>query len=235
MAHRLGQNAHSFVETLYMTTLPMISVIIPAHNQERYIGRCLRSILNQSYPRDKYEIIVIDDCSKDRTDYALELFANEIVLLRNEEQLGLPGSLNRGIHAARGRYVIRLDADDYVHFEYLNALSLHLDLNGHFDAVACDYITVDDHENVLEQVNCMEKPIGCGILFRMDQLIDIGLYDETFLRREEEELRIRFLQRYSIERCALPLYRYRKHEDNITNDDHAMHTFGEKLANKHNT
>lgn len=216
-----------------MTQLPTISIIIPAHNQERYIGRCLRSILNQSYARISYEIIVIDDASTDRTDYALELFENEIVHVRNETQLGLPGSLNRGIHAARGRYIIRLDADDYVHYEYLNVLSLHLDLNGSVDAVACDYILVDDHENVLKQVNCMDEPIGCGIMFRIDQLIDIGLYDEGFLAREEEDLRIRFEQKYTIERVALPLYRYRRHGKNMTNDTDKMAKFADNLEDKH--
>ncbi len=217
-----------------MSLLPTISIIIPAHNQERYIGRCLRSVLNQTYARDNYEIIVIDDASSDRTDYALELFESEIVLIRNQEQLGLPGSLNKGIRKARGRYVIRLDADDYVHAEYLNVLSMHLDLNSQFDAVACDYLLVDDQEDVLQQKNCMDDPIGCGIMFRIDHLIDIGLYDEVFLSREEEDLRIRFEKKYSIERVALPLYRYRRHDNNMTNDEERMNDFAKNLSEKHN-
>jgi len=217
-----------------MNQIPTISIIIPAHNQERYIGRCLRSVLNQTYERGNYEIIVIDDASSDRTDYALELFESEIVLIRNEEQLGLPGSLNKGIRKARGRYVIRLDADDYVHAEYLNVLSMHLDLNSQFDAVACDYLLVDDQEDVLKQMNCMDAPIGCGIMFRIDHLIDIGLYDEVFLSREEEDLRIRFEKKYAIERVALPLYRYRRHENNMTNDEDRMNDFAQNLAEKHN-
>lgn len=216
-----------------MSHLPTISIIIPAHNQERYIGRCLRSVLNQTYARDDYEIIVIDDASSDRTAYALELFASEIVLIRNQEQLGLPASLNKGIRKARGRFIIRLDGDDYVHGEYLNLLALHLDLNSHFDAVACDYLMVDDQENVLKQMNCMEDPIGCGIMFRIDHLIDIGLYDEGFLSREEEDLRIRFEKKYAIERVALPLYRYRRHDNNMTNDEERMTNFAETLAIKH--
>ena len=217
-----------------MSQLPTISIIIPAHNQECYIGRCLRSVLNQTYPRGDYEIIVIDDASSDRTAYALELFESEIVLIRNDEQLGLPASLNKGIRQARGRFIIRLDGDDYVHGEYLNVLALHLDLNSHFDAVACDYLMVDDQEEVLKQINCMEDPIGCGIMFRIDHLIDIGLYDEGFLSREEEDLRIRFEKKYSIERVALPLYRYRRHDNNMTNNEERMSDFAETLAQKHN-
>ena len=191
-----------------MTHLPTISIIVPAHNQEKYIGRCLRSVLNQTLSRNDYEIIVINDGSTDRTDYALGLFEEEIILIDSKEQCGLPASLNKGIRKARGRFIIRLDADDYVHSEYLNILAMHLEMNSTMDAVACDYILVDDHENVLDQVNCDEHPIGCGIMFRIDQLIDVGLYDEDFLSREEEDLRIRFEKKYKIDRVAptpLPL------------------------------
>ena len=78
-------------------TIPSISVIIPVFNQEKWIGRCLRSLLNQQISRADYEIIVVDDGSKDRTKYALELFTDEIILIENESNLGLPASLNKGI------------------------------------------------------------------------------------------------------------------------------------------
>ena len=51
----------------------MISVIIPVFNGEKFIGRCLRSLLNQTLSREKYEIIVINDASTDKTEYALKL------------------------------------------------------------------------------------------------------------------------------------------------------------------
>ena len=53
--------------------------------------------MNQQISRADYEIIVVDDGSKDRTKYALELFTDEIVLIENESNLGLPASLNKGI------------------------------------------------------------------------------------------------------------------------------------------
>jgi hypothetical protein len=70
-------------------------------------------------------------------------------------------------------------------------------------------------------------------MFRIDQLIDIGLYDEGFFAREEEDLRIRFLEKYSIFRVQLPLYRYRRHENNLTNNSTHMQEYSEKLNNKH--
>jgi glycosyltransferase involved in cell wall biosynthesis len=216
-----------------MSHHPAVSIIIPAHNQEKYIGRCLRSAINQTLDGADYEIIVINDGSVDRTEYALELFRDEITLINNLSQVGLPAALNRGIHAAKGQFIVRVDADDYVHAEYLNILSLYLKLNKDIDAVACDYYLVDEHENLLAQKNCTEEPIGCGIMFRVNQLIDIGLYDEDFLSREEEDLRIRFEKKHAINRIRLPLYRYRRHDTNMTNDTERMNESSVTLKDKH--
>lgn len=216
-----------------MSKIPDISVLVPVHNQEKYIGRCLRSLLSQNYPRDAFEIIVIDDGSSDRTPYALELFKEEITLVRNETNLGLPASLNRGIRASVSPFIVRVDADDYVNAEFLKLLSLFLIDNCYMDAVACDYFMVGDREEVLERMNCMEEPIACGIMFRTEQLIDIGLYDESFLLHEERDLRFRFLQKYNIHRLELPLYRYRRHENNITNNIEAMEHHMSNLIQKH--
>jgi hypothetical protein len=70
-------------------------------------------------------------------------------------------------------------------------------------------------------------------MFRTDHLIDIGLYDESFLLHEERDLRIRFRQKYNIHRLELPLYRYRRHEDNMTNDAEAKAHHMSNLVQKH--
>jgi len=216
-------------------TAPQISVIIPARNAERFIGRAIRSVLSQSIPLGDYEVIVVDDHSTDRTAYALDLFKEEIAILRNDRQLGLPGSLNRAIKTARGKFVVRVDADDYVRGDYLLILQRFLEDNTYMDAVACDYYVIDDAENIIERRNCMEHPIGCGIMFRTDQLIDIGLYDDNFLMHEDRDLRVRFLKKYAIHRIELPLYRYRRHQDNMTNDRSAWEDFELRLKGKHET
>ena len=216
-----------------MTKVPTISVLVPVHNQEKYIGRCLRSLLSQNYPRDAFQIIVIDDSSHDRTPYALELFQEEITLVRNDTKLGLPASLNRGIRATSAPYVVRVDSDDYVNAEFLSLLNLFLANNLYMDAVACDYLLVDDREEVIARKNCAEEPIGCGIMFRTEQLIDVGLYDESFLLHEERDLRIRFLQKYNIHRLELPLYRYRRHDNNATKNAEAMAHHLTNLIQKH--
>jgi len=216
-----------------MIAVPTISVLVPVYNQEKYIGRCLRSLLAQHFPREAFEIIVIDDGSNDRTPYALELFEDAITLIRNETNLGLPASLNRGIRKSNAAYVVRVDSDDYVNANFLNLLSLFLASNPYMDAIACDYLMVDDHEEVLARKNCLEDPIACGIMFRIEQLIDIGLYDENFLLHEERDLRYRFLQKHNIHRLELPLYRYRRHDANMTNDAEAMAHHMNNLIRKH--
>ncbi|MHB8108779.1 MAG: glycosyltransferase family A protein [Syntrophorhabdaceae bacterium] len=212
---------------------PITTVLITAYNVEKYIGRAIRSIINQSADRDSYEIIVINDCSTDRTRFALEIFEDEIRLFNNEKRIGLPASLNRGIKKAKGQYIVRVDGDDYVHKEFIKILEMHLGLNPGMHAIACDYVLVDDDEVILGQKNCLEEPIACGIMFRIEQIIEIGLYDEDFLCREDEDLRLRFLRKYNIERVKLPLYRYRRHEKNMTNDIERMEIFDQKLNGKH--
>ena len=105
--------------------------------------------------------------------------------------------------------------------------------NLHIDAIACDYNIIDDNETLISRKNCMEDPIACGILFNTRQIVDIGLYDETFQIWEEKDLRIRFLEKHSIYRLELPLYRYRKHESNITNNKKKSDFFMNKLILKH--
>ena len=96
-----------------------ISVIIPVFNQEKYIGRCLRSILNQSIKRNLFEVIVINDGSTDSTIKILKNFENEVVIINNEKNIGLPASVNKGIKSAKGSFIVRLDSDDYVNANFL--------------------------------------------------------------------------------------------------------------------
>ena len=210
-----------------------VSIIIPVYNRELYIGRCLRSLLNQSASRKSYEIIVIDDGSKDNTPAILNAFKDEIILIKNKKNLGLPESLNIGIKNSKGRFIVRVDSDDYVNKEFIKLLELYLLHNNHIQAVSCDYFKVDNNENTISQENSKKNPIGCAIMFRVESLIDIGLYDKNFRIHEEKDLRIRFLKKYKIERLPIPLYRYRFHEGNITKKKLESKAHLKKLISKH--
>jgi glycosyltransferase involved in cell wall biosynthesis len=210
---------------------PLISVIIPVFNQEKFIGRCLRSIIKQSIDRDLYEVIVINDCSEDLTKYALSQFHNEIKVLENKKNMGLPSSLNKGINESKGEYIIRLDSDDYVNVNYLLFLYEAIITND-YDAVSCDYYLVDDNESIIERKYFKKNPIGCAILFKKNIFNEIGYYNEEFLRNEEQEFMLRFNKNKKIMNLPIPLYRYRRHDSNITNNEVMMNYYNNKLKEK---
>ena len=120
-----------------------ISIIIPVFNREKYIARCLRSLLNQSIERKNYELIIINDGSNDKTQQILEFFKDafkeEIKIIVNEKNIGLPASLNLGIKASIGKYIVRVDSDDDVNKHFLSILYLMIKLNPSYSAIDCDY------------------------------------------------------------------------------------------------
>lgn len=92
---------------------PLVSVLIPCYNVEKYVEESLNSILNQTYRN--LEIVAINDCSTDRTKEILERMAKQdsrIRLINNEENLKLIKTLNNGIGLCNGEYIARMDADD---------------------------------------------------------------------------------------------------------------------------
>ena len=98
-----------------------ISVIVPVYNVEKYLERCLDSILNQTY--DNYEIICVNDCSPDASQKILEKYAEQhkdkVQVLVNEKNMGQGKSREQGIRAAKGKYVFFIDSDDYIAEDYL--------------------------------------------------------------------------------------------------------------------
>ena len=210
-----------------------VTIIVPTYNRDLYIGRCIRSLLDQSLDREKYEIIVINDGSEDKTEAILRSFRDEVIILNNKRNKGLSYSLNKGIRHSKGRFIIRVDSDDYVNKEFLKYLQMHLLYNNEIQAVCCDYYLVDDKENIIKKMDSINNPIGCGIMFRIENLIKIGLYDKNLKVHEEKDLRFRFLKKNKIHRISLPLYRYRKHSKNITKNKKNMKKYYKKLLAKH--
>ena len=208
----------------------LVSVIIPVYNSDKFIGRCLRSLKNQTLNKKNYEIIVVDDCSKDCSLNELKKHkSTNIKLIKNKKNLGLSASLNTGIKAAKGTLVVRVDSDDWVHEDFLNILSTFLFLNKNLDAVSCDYALTDVNEKILRVENCQKKPIACGIMFRIQQLFELGLYDIKFKYAEEVALRKLFLKRFIITRIPLNLYRYRQHKNNRSKNKKLVKFYNKKI------
>lgn len=210
-----------------------VSIIITCFNREKFIGRAIRSAISQRFSADQLEVIVVDDGSTDNSRAIISDFGDAIVPLFNKKNMGLPAARNLGIRRARGRYVLHLDSDDYIHDDLVYIEELHLAHNPDWGAVSCDYVVVDEHERHIERGSAVEKPIACGIMFRKESLIEIGLYDESLRYCEDEDMRIRFIAKYPIGHVYLPLYRYTRHRHNMTNDHAEMARYRKKVARKH--
>lgn len=111
---------------------PLVSVIMPAYNSEKYIGEAIESILNQTF--DDFELIVIDDCCTDKTAEVVKQFEDDrIVFVQNKVNKGFLYGLNYGIEIAKGKYIARLDDDD---ISYPSRLQKQVDyLNTHDNVV----------------------------------------------------------------------------------------------------
>ena len=213
-----------------------ISVIVCAYNHDKWIERCLRSLLNQTYIESKdFEIILVDDCSEDSTSKVLEKFSEEenLEIILNKDNIGLPASINKAMQNSSGRYIVRVDSDDYVQRSFLYHMKFFLDLNRHYQAVCVDYLKVDQNEEVLSRGNGIKEEIACGIMFRRECLFDIGLYNEKYNMREGHDLRRRFLREFKIGHLELPLYKYRDHADNRTKQTDSLRSFDEQLLSDH--
>lgn len=93
---------------------PLVSVLMTAYNAEKYIGLAIQSILDQTYKN--FEFIIIEDCSKDNTGEIIQEYAKKdkrIVAVKNEVNLNAGGSSNKGLKLCKGKYIVRMDADDW--------------------------------------------------------------------------------------------------------------------------
>lgn len=111
----------------------LISVIIPAYQAEKYIADAVRSALGQKgIAAEEIEVIVINDCSPDDTDAAMRPFADHpaVRYIKNDHNLGVADTRNRGLDMAQGRYVAFLDADDWWEPDKLSAQLLLLEETG---------------------------------------------------------------------------------------------------------
>jgi glycosyltransferase involved in cell wall biosynthesis len=212
----------------------MVSLIITTFNYAQFVERAIRSALEQSLSKSEFEIIVVNDASVDATSEILLNYEDSCRIFNLDSNVGLAAARNFGIKKARGQNVVFLDADDYLHSEVLRLQKTFLSENNLIDAVAIDYYLVNERGQHIEHIDSSEKPIACGIMFRKDLLYKIGLYDESFSAREEEDLRIRWSNAgFGIYHVPLPLYRYRMHEGNMTKDLAKMSNSKEQLVAKH--
>jgi len=210
---------------------PDVSVVVCTYNHGKWIERCLRSLLNQDFvKRQEYEVIIIDDCSKDYTQKVLKNFKfKNFRFFKNNKNIGLPKSLNKAIKLSLGKYVVRVDSDDFVRRNFIYLTRLFLNLNREYQAVSVDYFKVNNNEEFISKNSAKKEEIACGVMFRKECLYDIGLYNPDFKMREGHEMKIRFQKKHKIGHLNLPLYKYRVHDTNRTKNLKVLKKYDRKL------
>jgi glycosyltransferase involved in cell wall biosynthesis len=195
-----------------------VSVIITCYNKERYITRAINSCINQNFPEEHFEIIIIDDASTDKSRDAISLYKGlgKFVRVKFLSKNGGPAhASNVGVQMARGKYIVRVDGDDYVHKDFLRVMTEVLEWNPRIGFVYCDLITVTGVGGPKERKllrNTEERLLdhGAGVMFRTRQLRALGGYDEKLRNCEDYDLLMRYQQKYQGYHLRLPYYRYFK-------------------------
>ena len=207
-----------------LNNLPKITVYITNYNYGKYLGKSINSVLRQTFK--DFELIIIDDGSNDNSKKVLKkYFKNKKIKIILQKNKGLIRSSNIAIKLATGRFIMRLDADDYLDKNALLILYNEIIKNNEIALVYSDYILVDRNENLInhERRNLIKnnslKNIpahGACSLIRKSALFEVGLYNEKFDRQDGYDLWLKLSKRYQIKNVNLPLFYYRQHGKNLT-------------------
>jgi glycosyltransferase involved in cell wall biosynthesis len=197
---------------------PKISVVIPCFNQGEFIHDALLSIFEQTMV--DYDIVIVDDGSDDgATPQTLDALSFPRITVMHQANVGLPGARNRGIEAARGEYVVTLDADDELAPEYLEKLSAVLDADDNTAFAHCWARLFGDYQAIWAtrpfnrfQFLLSNSVVGCVVL-RKSAWEAVGGYDESMRDGNEDwDLWIRLSEAgFSNGQVREPLFWYRKH------------------------
>lgn len=194
----------------------MLSVICPIYNEEKYIAKCIDSIMKQDYPKDNLELIFVDGMSSDRTREIVSEYSEKypfVRLIDNPARI-VPVAMNTGILASRGDVIMRLDAHATYASNYFRVLEEALfTLNADNVGAVCKTDVLNKTPKALaikealsnrfgvgnssfrvgvDEVTAVDTvPFGC---WRRDVFTKYGLYDERLVRNQDIELNKRILR-----------------------------------------
>ncbi len=192
----------------------IVSVILPLYNEEKYIRKCIESLIEQTYARAQMEWILIDGNSNDNTVEIINEYASTdkypIKLLHNEKRK-TPYALNMAIEASRGKYIIRLDAHSYFYPDYIEKCVYYLDttdadnVGGIAETESMGFIgnAIAKMVSTKFGVGGSDFRIGDGNryvdtvpfgAFRREVFERVGLFNTKLLRSEDNDMNSRIRQ-----------------------------------------
>lgn len=202
-----------------------ISIYITAFNYERYIDKSIQSVLSQTM--QDWDLVIINDGSTDNSLKVINGYKdNPQIRIVDQENKGLNVTNNIALRLATGKYIMRLDADDFLDENALLILSNTLDVKPEVDLVYPDYYLVDPDGKVVEQVRrkkieeevqLLDLPAhGACTMFRTEVLRNIGGYIEDFTCQDGYEMWLRFIKKHTPYNVNIPLFYYRQHPRSLT-------------------
>lgn len=186
---------------------PLVSIIIPAYNEEKSIKKTLKSVLDLEYPHDKLEIIVINDGSKDKTKEMVEQLMryhpDRNINLINQINQGKGKSMNNALKIAKGEFFVCLDADSFVDKHALKIMVPHFDDDQNLAAVLpfmkvksprtliqkiqwCEYIVNFFYKRLMGKLDCIHVTPGPFAVYRTAILKKLGGFSENNLTEDLE-------------------------------------------------
>ena len=146
----------------------LLSIIVPVYNVEKYLNRCIESIVNQTYKT--IEIILIDDGSSDNSSYLCDEWAKKDSRIKvvHKQNGGVSSARNQGIKVATGEYVQFVDSDDYLDVDFCkNIMSEYSD---DIDLVVSGFTIIDDSGN--KKITKVEENIELNIFNSPDDFMN---------------------------------------------------------------
>ena len=133
-----------------------VTLIIPVYNSEKYIGKCLDSILNQTYTN--FEILVVNDGSKDNSQKVIEEYQNKYpdkIIAINQENKGVSKTRNESIKKASGDYIMFIDNDDFLDSDYIETFITEAE-KGDYDVVLGGYRRPNENGKIIKEMKLKE-------------------------------------------------------------------------------
>ena len=205
--------------------IPKVTIYMPNYNYGKYLEEAVDSVKSQVFK--DWELIIIDDGSTDDSVDVLKQFANEEkITVIHQKNKGLNVTNNVAIRLSRGKYIVRLDADDFIDESFLLVLSSILDEKQDVGLVFSDFYHVDQSGNIIETIRrekiknsdqLLDMPAhGACTMYRKEILMDLGTYDEEFSCQDGYEMWIKFIEEYKPYNINVPLFYYRQHSASST-------------------
>lgn len=159
-----------------------LSVIVPIYNAEKYLNKCLDSIINQKY--DDYELILIDDGSKDQSPKIIDEYKKKYnnIKVFHKKNAGVSAARNDGIRLANGKYITFIDCDDYISNDYFVSIMNFLKENPNIDLYNFGFYSEVENSNGI--ITSVDKINYKTILLKNKKEIKeklVELYDNTML------------------------------------------------------